>query len=184
MTTWVAMARSVNVGGRNRLPMADFREVLAGLGFAGVRTYLQSGNAVFTARGPAPRLARSIEERLRAECGLEVPVVVRSGAALERVLASTPFAAFVAEPTTVHVTFLSEMPDPGAVQALADRPPVSGDDRLEVIGSEVHLHCPGGYGETKLTNAFVERALGVSATTRNWRSVTALAALAGDPTPG
>lgn len=178
MTTWVALVRSVNVGGRNRLPMADFRAALADLGFEDVRTYLQSGNAVFAAGAPARTVTRTIEDRLSSQFGLAVPVVLRSAAQLESVVASTPFAAFVSEPTTVHVTFLSAPPDPGAVAALADRAGSFGDDRLEVVGTEAHLHCPGGYGETTLTNTFVERALGVTATTRNWKSVLALTALA------
>lgn len=181
MTDWVAMVRSVNVGGRNRLPMADFRAVLTDLGFDSVRTYLQSGNAVFGASGSARTVARSIEDRLTSDFGLQVPVLVRSARQLDAVVAATPYAAFVSEPTTVHVTFLSTRPAAGAERALSERSGTFGDDHFEVIGTEVHLHCPGGYGETKLTNTYLERALGVAATTRNWKSVLALASLVADP---
>lgn len=184
MTTWVAMVRSVNVAGRNRLPMADFRTALTGLGFTGVRTYLQSGNAVFAAGASAGTVARRIGGRLQSEFGLDVPVLVRSAAQMGAVVSSTPFGAFVSRPTTVHVTFLSDVPDPQAVRALAERAGTFGDDRIEVLGTEAHLHCPGGYGETKLNNTFVERALGVTATTRNWKSVLALGALAAGADPG
>jgi uncharacterized protein (DUF1697 family) len=83
------------------------------------------------------------------------------------------------DPKTRHVTFLAAVAPPPAVEeleALADR---FGTDQFVVTGSEVFLYCPGGYGETKLSNTYLERRLGVTATTRNWRTVTALAEMAG-----
>jgi uncharacterized protein (DUF1697 family) len=175
----VAMLRSVNVGGRNRLAMADLRSVVTGLGFADVATYVQSGNVVFTGPGSTAAAGRSIADRLEAELGLRVPVLVRSRAQLGRVLGAVPFAGVADGGEGVHVTFLDGPPDPSGVQELADRAGSFGRDRCVVIGHEVYLHCPGGYGETKLNNAYLERRLGATATTRNWRTVTTLAAMAG-----
>ncbi len=191
MTTYVALLRSVNVSGRNKLPMSDFRGVLASLGMKDVSTYVQSGNAVFAGRKAAPALARSIERRLHEYMGVDTTVIVRSADELGAILDHSPFKTADIEPTLFHVTFLADEPDAERAMSLARAPEVSGADRCEVgtgvtrgPGSttglgEVYLHCPGGYGRTKLNNTWVERRLGVRATTRNWRTVQALAELAG-----
>ena len=104
---------------------------------------------------------------------------MRSGRQLARILDANPFATPDVDPKTVHVTFLAGQPAPDRVKALAGADGPFGDDRFEVAGTDIFLHCPGGYGVTKLNNAFFERRTGVVATTRNWRTVTALAGLAG-----
>jgi uncharacterized protein (DUF1697 family) len=188
VTTLVALLRSVNVGGRNRVPMDELRTMVEALGFASVQTYVQSGNLVFTGTGRPASVAAAIERGIAATFGLQVPVLVRSGRQLARILASNPFATPGVDPKTVHVTFLAGQPAPDRVKALAGTDGSFGDDRFEVAGTDIFLHCPGGYGVTKLNNAFFERRTGVVATTRNWRTVTALANLAGldipDPAGG
>ncbi len=174
---FVAMVRSVNVGGRNRLPMADFRDALGGLGFGKVETYVQSGNAVFTSRGSAARVASAIAGCLDERFALSVPVVVRTSRELLDVLGSNPLATVGLDPKTLHVTFCGTRPDPAGVTALDAAAGSFGEDRLLVVGREVFLSCPGGYGRTVLTNTYLEQRLGVQATTRNWRTVGALAAL-------
>ena len=96
---------------------------------------------------------------------------------LGRVLRDNPFALPDLDPKTVHVTFLTDRADAQKVAQLQERAGQFGNDRFEVIGSNVYLHCPGGYGETKLNNSYLEGRLGVTATTRNWRTVTALASM-------
>jgi len=175
VTTFVAMLRSINVGGRNRVAMDDLRTLVASIGYDHVATYLQSGNVIFTGRGGSTKAAQAIEDRITADLGLAVPVLARSSSELAGVLASTPYGRLDADPRTLHVTFLEAQPDPSNARALMEQADGFGADRFEVIGQEVYLHCPGGYGETKLNNGFLERRLGVRATTRNWRTVTALA---------
>ncbi len=184
MATFVAMLRSVNVAGRNRLPMADLRALVSGLGFKGVTTYLQSGNVVFSGTGTPKAVARAIGQEIATGLGLEVPVVVRSGQQLKKTIESAPFSDRGVDPKTRHVTFLAGLPEPKAVEGLVALDGRFGTDRFQVVGCDVFLHCPGGYGETKLTNAFLERRLGVVATTRNWRTVLALADIAGVPAGG
>jgi uncharacterized protein (DUF1697 family) len=181
MTTFVAMLRSVNVAGRNRLPMADLRALMSSLGFEGAATYLQSGNVVFSGTGTPEAVGRAIEEKITAELGLEVPVVMRSRRQLQKTIESTTFSRPDVDPKTRHVTFLAQLPEPQAVEGLVAMDGQFGTDRFEVAGCDVFLHCPGGYGETKLSNVFLERRLGVVATTRNWRTVLALADMAGVP---
>jgi uncharacterized protein (DUF1697 family) len=177
MTTFVAMLRSINVGGRNRVAMADLRAVADSLGYGDVSTYLQSGNLVFVGSGSPAEIGRSIEEQITSELGLTVPVVVRTKVQLGRVLRDNPFALPDLDAKTVHVTFLAERADAHKVAQLQDRAGQFGNDRFEVIGGNVYLHCPGGYGETKLNNSYLEGRLGVTGTTRNWRTVTALASM-------
>jgi uncharacterized protein (DUF1697 family) len=176
---FAAMLRSINVGGRNRVAMADLRAVVSSLGFGDVATYLQSGNVVFSGTGPASAAGRAIEGRIAADLGVAVPVFVRSDRELRSVLARTPFADLEVDPRLLHVTFLVAPADPEAVRDLDGSSDAFGEDRSQVVGKEVYLYCPGGYGETKLSNAWIEHRLGRTATTRNWRTVTRLAEMVG-----
>ncbi len=171
----MVMLRGVNVSGRNRLPMADFAAALSALGFSGVTTYVQSGNAVFSGSGDPSTVAEAISRMLVERFELTVPVVVRTTEEFRSVLAENPYLGREGDPTKLHVTFLGAAP--GLSAGSVDRPPSAGRDTFEVVGKEVYLHCPGGYGTTKLTNDFFERRLGTTATTRNWRTVLALARL-------
>lgn len=173
MARYAALLRGVNVGS-TRLAMADLRRVVAGLGHEDVRTYLQSGNVVFTSpRAKDDILAQGIERRLADELGLRVPVLVRSHAELATVADAGPYAEKQDDQTRVLVAFLSAKPTAAKVRDLAV--PAGEHIEYEMIGREIHLHFPaGGYGRTKFTNAYLEKKLGVVATTRNWKSVLAL----------
>jgi uncharacterized protein (DUF1697 family) len=176
VTTYAALLRGVNVG-KNKLAMADFRTVLTELGADDVQTYLQSGNAVFSHPAPAPaQLAQAIEKGL-AGLGVSSRVLLRTGHQLAGVLAENPFLARESDPVKLHVTFLAEQPALDRVPKL--QVPAGETARFHLAGTEVYLHCPDGYGRTKLSNSFVESRLGIAATTRNWRTVTALAELTG-----
>jgi uncharacterized protein (DUF1697 family) len=179
MTTYVALLRSINVGGRNRVPMSDLRAMIESLGFEEVTTYVQSGNVIFTGTGSPAVVAGALSGAMADRLGLTVPVVVRTDRQLGQVLSTSPYRSMEVDPKTLHVTFLASSPDPGAVRALEEEAGRFAPDRLQVVGDDVYLHCPGGYGETKLNNGFLERRLGVVATTRNWRTVTTLAEMAG-----
>ncbi|MER5332873.1 DUF1697 domain-containing protein [Micromonospora sp. NPDC002717] len=177
MDRWVALLRGVNVGGA-KVGMADLRRLVAGLGHDDVKTYLQSGNVVFgsTVRD-ADALARGIERAIADELGLTVPVLVRGGRELAAVAGGNPYADGEDDPTRLLVAFLATAPKKSAVDALT----VPGGENVAftVTGREVYLHYPdGGYGRSKFTNNYLEKKLGVVATTRNWRSVRALAELA------
>ncbi|GHJ13664.1 DUF1697 domain-containing protein [Micromonospora sp. AKA38] len=173
MTRYAALLRGVNVGA-TRLAMADLRRVVADLGHTDVKTYLQSGNVVFTA--PPTRdevLAEGIAGRLADEVGLRVPVLVRDGDELAALVGASPYAGRQDDPTRVLVVFLSAAPDPARVRELAV--PAGEEMAYAVVGRELHLHYPAGnYGRTKFTTAYLEKTLGVVATARNWKSVLAL----------
>lgn len=177
MPNYVALLRGINVGKHNRIAMADLRELVERVGYTDVRTHLNSGNVVFSGpSGENRRIAAEIEDAIRKELGMDVPVVVRSANEIREIVKNNPFQDHAADHKTLHVSFLSATPDPEAVKALATIE--RGDDDYRVIGDNVYLHYPN-----KLTGAVfmpdgLDKALNVTATSRNWRTVTKLAAMA------
>jgi uncharacterized protein (DUF1697 family) len=180
MTTHIALLRGVNVG-NNVLRMEHLREMLAGLGFADVRTYLQSGNALFSAKGAPDRLAAIIERAVSEATRLPVSVIIRTPAQLQRIIAANPFLEEASgtprgSHKALHVTFLGGI---AGKDRLADlRRIEAGGDYWHAAGAEIYLSCPHGYARSKLNNTALERALGMRATTRNWNTVTALCTMA------
>lgn len=176
--THIALLRGINVGGKNRLPMADLRTLFEELGCEDVRTYIQSGNVVFTA-GPVPveelpgRVERAIGERF----DLRVPVILRSAAELEEAARANPFLEEGVEEKALHLMFLRDRPDPARVEGLD--PERSPPDRFSVRGREVYLCCPNGVARTKLTTGYFDSRLDTVATVRNQRTVHKLLEMAG-----
>jgi uncharacterized protein (DUF1697 family) len=165
---YVALLRGVNVGGSGRMAMADLRACVERLGHEDVTTHIQSGNVLFrTPMRSAEKVAAALERAVEADLGFRTAVMVRTAAQLTAALDEQPFPH--ADPGALHIAFLREEPAPERVAAFAVP---DGPDEAVVAGREVHLHHPGGMGRSKLTGAFIERALGVSATARR-RSVVA-----------
>jgi uncharacterized protein (DUF1697 family) len=179
MALHVAMLRGINVAGHRPLPMADLRRLCESLGLVGPRTYLQSGNVVFGARSSAG-LGTRIAAAIGKKTGLDVAVLVLGAGAFARVLDANPLVgAPGVDEQYLHATFLGEEagPDPGG-----DHPTAAGE-RVELRGTVAYLYCPNGYGNTRLGNAYFERRFRCRATTRNWRTLRALGAMAGGTTP-
>jgi uncharacterized protein (DUF1697 family) len=175
VTAYVAMLRGINVSGRNKLSMTDLRQVFADAGCDDVRTYIQSGNVAFTSAAAPDTVVEAVERRLRGMVGCRVPVIIRGEDEIAAVVDGNPFLRRQADPAHLHVTFLADTPGAPAVEDLRARP--TAPDAFEIVGRAVYLHCPDGYGRTKLTNAFFEKKLASEATTRNWRTVTTLVEL-------
>ncbi len=169
----VALLRGLNVGGNNKLPMADLRAALVGAGFEGVRTYIQSGNVVFSSVRPAESLEAYIEGVLEREFDLRVPVVVRTQSQWTEVVQGNPFSdESRSEPNRVQLCLAKRAPAPDAaeqLQAIATR-----DERIVAAGAAIWIHFPNGIGDSKLTPAVLDRCVGSSVTARNWRTVTKL----------
>jgi len=164
----VAMLRGINLGSHNRISMPDLRAAFAATGLGDVETYVQSGNVIFDGgRAKDTALEQQIRELIADSFGLDVPVLI---------VKANPFLRDGAAAGRLYVTFLGSTPDPAQVKQLG--PGTDGRDEWRVAGREIYLHCPIDYGHSKLTNAFFERKLGVTATTRNWKSTLALAELA------
>jgi uncharacterized protein (DUF1697 family) len=180
MPSYVAMLRGINVSGSKPLKMEALRASFEALGFTNVRTYVQSGNVVFAAkeRTAAP-LPGKIAARIKRDFGYDVPVLVLAGAELARVVEENPFLSKKGvDPTKLHVTFLAGAPGAAGLKKMEGV--TSGRDEFRCLGTSIYLVCPDGYGNTKLHNNAFERALGVGATTRNWKTVSTLAAMAAE----
>jgi uncharacterized protein (DUF1697 family) len=178
LTVYVAMLRGVNVGG-NSLKMDWLRKACENLGLQDVRTYVQSGNLVFSSSLGASKVAQTLKATIDAQTRLPVPVMVRSAPEMAKIAAGNPFLKQKGvDITKLHVTFLAgapSKPDRGALDALAgDR------DQYHLVKQEIYLNCPVNYGETRLSNKAIEKALAVGATTRNWKTVTTLCEMAAE----
>lgn len=183
MTSYLALLRGINVSGKNTIRMVELRDNMERMGLEGVQTYLQSGNIVFrTGATDEATLATAIQTRITLDFGLEVPVLVLSAQALEHITRTNPlWPGTGGDETLFHCTFLFKAVSPERFQAL--QLPATEGERAVLVDQAVLLHCPHGYGKTKLNNSYFERALGVPATTRNWRSVLALQGLCSAPSP-
>jgi uncharacterized protein (DUF1697 family) len=177
MPTYVILLRAVNVGATGKLPMADFRKLLAGCGCTRVETYIQSGNAVAEAKCSEANLTKSVATALAKYMGSAVPVIVRTPRDLERVIAGNPFAPeAAADGTKVFAVFLSAA-QPAAkakdLEEIVKKYPAR-RDRFQLVRDTLYLHLPDGAGESKFTAQSVDRILGVTCTARNWNTVLKL----------
>lgn len=171
MTTMVSLLRGVNVAGHNMVKMSELAELYNSLGFKDVKTYLQSGNVVFShTSNETATLTAKIEKALKQRLGLDVTVFTRTSDELRSVVSRNPFAE--KDRSKLHVTFLRARP----VNLLMDKLNALRDQSEEfaIKDREVYLFLPNGIGRSNLSNNFLEKALGVQASTRNWNTVTAL----------
>jgi uncharacterized protein (DUF1697 family) len=169
MTAYVALLRGINVGGNSSLPMKELIAALEEAGARRVRTYIQSGNAVFESSEPnQARLAERISSEIRRRRGFEPHVHLLTVDALADAIAGNPFPEAASAPTTLHVGFLSVPPPSPDLEKLSALRKES--ERFRLSGSLFYLHAPEGVGRSKLA-ANAERLLGVPMTVRNWRTV-------------
>jgi uncharacterized protein (DUF1697 family) len=169
----VALLRGVNVGGRNLLPMKDLANMFVEAGCKDVRTYIQSGNVIFSAPPTALKgLPGLVTERIAQRFGYRIPVILRNSEQLGRILSGNPFLLAGETQKTLHVYFLADLPDRRAVGELdIDRSPT---DSFRVSDREIYLHLPNGMARTKLTNAYFDSKLSTTSTARNWATLLKL----------
>ena len=173
MAISVVLLRGINVGRHRRVTMADLRASLAAAGYPDVETYVQSGNLLVETRVGTARLTSDVERALRSDLGLDIDVVVRTGAQLRKVLAREPFRSERLPTSALHFGFAKTKPSAAGTRALAARD--FDRDRATVVGSDVYLCYPNGQGRSKMSGAALEKVLGVPITVRNWNVTTALA---------
>ena len=174
LAVYVAMLRGINVGGQKSIRMEDLRSSFHVIGYRNARTHVQSGNVVFNSAISTDKdLSGKIGEMILKDYGFPVTVIVRNSAEMTRIVRANPFLSDRSiDPSKLHVTFLS---DPPAKSSLPRMDRLTGaPDEFRVVKREVYLHCPNGYGRTKLSNNAIEKALSVQATTRNWNTVSTL----------
>ena len=183
MATHVALLRGINLGGRNKVAMADLRTLVAGLGHTDVSTYIQSGNVLFTAPADAECAvtARAITAEIAATLGVTSPVVVVTREELAQILADNPFPD-EPDPRRVHAVVLSEPPWPELEVKLdaarAKSAAAGGSDQVLAAGRTLYLHTPEGYGRSVLAEALLRVVSspksGATGTARNWATMTKL----------
>lgn len=167
MTTYVALLRAVNVGGTGKLPMQDLRRIVAATGAGEVRTYIASGNVVFSARGAEAGVKRRLEAALAAHAGRPVAVLLRSAAEMQAVLEANPFPQAV--PNRVMAIFLDAPPAPAALDDVRHRR----DEQLALGRREIYVHYGAGMAGSKLVIPAAS-----AGTARNLNTVAALARMA------
>jgi len=176
MRTWVALLRGINVGGKNRLPMNDLVEILESFGAWDVKTYIQSGNAVFqSAEENCSRLSTNISAEIEKRKGFKPHVLILGHDTIEDAILKNPFPEAEADPSSLHLGFLASSPKNPDTEKLNKLKKES--EQFRLIGSVFYLHAPEGIGRSRLSAAS-EKLLGVPMTDRNWRTVCKIRDLA------
>lgn len=175
MKTYIALLRGINVSGQKKIKMADLKALFENLGFGRVVTYIQSGNVIFgSAATSNSKLARQIAKAVYDSHGFEVPILVKTVDEIQSIIANNPLDPSKHE--RMYFTLLHEAPSEELVSKLTS---LSYEQEEFVIGPHcVHFYSPIGYGRAKFNNNFFEKKLKVSATTRNYKTMTKLIGLA------
>ena len=170
---WVVLLRAVNLGSRNKVPMAQLRTLLDDAGYRDVRTYIASGNVLLDGPRSGVEVAREIEQIINRGFDVDTTAIVRKPAELAKLVGGHPFGR---DTSRSQVVFLDKRPTAKAARILdeLDHSP----DRGVLAGKEVYVQYGAGVQNARLSAARLERLLGVAATHRNWRTVSALAELA------
>ena len=178
MVIFVSILRGINVSGHNLISMDALRKMYKDLGFSNITTYVQSGNVVFTSTNTDPeKLEKKIAQQLKNSFGFDVPVIVLTIDKLQRIIDNNPFSKDLSKDQVfLHVTFFSSKPDMQQVSTIEEKKPAG--EEIAVTEHAVYLYCPNGYGNTKLSNTFLEAKLKVEATTRNWKTTNKLLEIA------
>ena len=175
MTTFVALLRGVNVGKAKRVPMVELRGLLSGMGYTGVATLLNSGNAVFRApRGTPARHSADIAAAISARLKVDVPVIVKSAGELAAIIADNPIEADLAQHARLLVAFVQDAKSLGSLAAITSL--VVPSEQFAIGSNAAYLFCAAGILESKAGEALLGR-VGKCATTRNWATVLKLQAL-------
>jgi uncharacterized protein (DUF1697 family) len=175
--TYVALLRGINLLGHRRISMPALEGIFATSGAKNVRSYIQSGNIIFsTPAGSLKKIAAHVEREVNRGHGFQCIFTTRSAAEMAAILAANPFKGRTEDGAKLHVAFLADAPAPERIAVVdgsfRERSP--GDD-LRVIGREVYLHLPNGMAGSKLRNDYLDSRLKTMSTTRNWNTVNKLA---------
>lgn len=171
MKKYIVLLRGINVSGKNKLPMAELRNLLNDLGFKNVQTYIQSGNIILESEKLKSEICKIIENGILDKFGYDVPVIIRTIPEWEKVIESYHFST--KNEKIVAFSFLNKVPEETIIEIKN-----IGEDKYKVDNDVVYLNCPSGFGKTKLTNNTIEKKLKVIATTRNLRTTLKLLELA------
>lgn len=176
MKTFVALLRGINVSGQRMINMKELKALFQKGGFQNVMTYIQSGNIVFGSEETTKNLEKNIADIIKNHYGFEVPVLVLTEENIGKIIKNNPYNNGKKDITKLHVTLLDDTPDAKLLASTRDEKYQS--DEFTIDEKIIYLYCPDGYGMTKFSTMFFEKKLGVTATTRNWKTIEALQKLA------
>lgn len=174
MHTYISLLRGINVGGRNKIKMADLKLIYQQFGHQDVQHYIQSGNIIFkSTESDIPVLENQIKDQILKDYGYQIKIMIKKADIMKTIVESNPFLKGRDEDIKfLSLSFLSEIPSSDLVDNLKDFQYKT--DEFAIHENLIFLFTPGGYGTTKLSNNFFERKLKVSATTRNWKTILKL----------
>lgn len=171
MKTYIILLRGINVSGKNKIPMAELREMLNSLGFQKVKTYIQSGNIILNSSKTKSVTCKTIKDAIKDKFGFDVPVIARTISEWENAIHNYPFST--ENEKIVAFTFL----DQSTIETVLEIKNIA-EDQYKIANDVVYLHCPSTFAKTKLTNNTIEKKLKATATTRNLKTTLKLLALA------
>jgi uncharacterized protein (DUF1697 family) len=178
MKTYIALFRGINVGGKSSLPMKALATLLEDLGARNVKTYIQSGNAIFqSAEGNTSQLSKKISIAVKKRRGFMSHVFILELADLDKAIAENPFPKTISDPSALHLGFLANTP--GRVDFKKIESLKKESEKFHLSASVFYLYAPEGVGRSKLA-ASIEKLLGVPMTDRNWRTVCKLREMAAE----
>lgn len=177
MTLYIVLLRGINVGGKNKLKMADLRDALSNLGYANVQTYIQSGNILLKSSEDETTLRQQVERLLEKEFALSIKTVIRTSEQLKQMVANCPFSeeqiaevAANSETESLYVAMLAEEPQIKQIEKLKSLD--LGKDQYKIVGRDVFLLFDQSIRNSKL--ALQVEKLGEPITTRNWKTINKL----------
>jgi uncharacterized protein (DUF1697 family) len=172
MPQFIALLRGVNVGKGNRVPMANFKSLLEGLGYTRVSTILNSGNAVFTSTGRSQiKHGAAVATALTQKLGVTAPVIVKSAAQWSAVVSESPISPLEVDHSKYLVAFAAKADELLALKTLQDL--AQAPERFVVTQIAAYLHCPDGILRSRVAEALLGKA-GRRVTTRTWATVMKL----------
>ena len=168
---YIVLLRGINVSGKNKIPMAELRKLLNSLDFKNVQTYIQSGNIIVESEETKETISKKIKQGIHQKYEYDVPVIVRTVSEWEKAIKAYPFS--IENEKIVAFSFLNTMSSQTEIEVKGIK-----EDQYKIDKDVVYLHCPSGFGRTKLTNNILEKKLDVIATTRNYKTTVKLLEMA------
>ena len=177
---YISLLRGINVSGKNMITMPELVALYEAIGFTNVVSYIQTGNVIFESPNfDTATLEKQIEKAIADQFDLGVPVIIRTKEAFQQLANRNPF---LGQPNiaikNLYVTFLSAPPSKDTIEVLQGM--TFENEAWEMSGLEIFAQYSTGYGTAKFNNNFIEKKLGVQATTRNWKSVISLHHILGE----
>ena len=175
MQTYISFLRGINMTGHNSIKMADLADLYQKLGFKDAKTYIQSGNVIFSCDGGSneAELGLKIEQDILVKFNYNVPVMLRTNQELTDLYTTNPFLEEPDfDPSKMAVIFLHEEPSDNQLQKVVDVD--YSPDNFKIIGREIYIYCTNGFGRTQIYTNFFEKKMGVSGTGRNWKTITTI----------